>query len=160
MGAKRVRPSTMYLLHQTGQAMRAKLERALRGHQMTGIKYTVLAVIGESGNISSAELSRRFFVTPQTMQKIVEDLLLRGLILRREDTNTRRILRLALTLRGRKTLEECERIADDVEEQALADFSDGNLAELRTLLQSLRSNLLQVEPDARAKGRGEARASR
>jgi DNA-binding MarR family transcriptional regulator len=159
MTARRIRPSTMYLLHQTGQAMRAKLERALRGHQMTGIKYTVLAVIGENGNISSAELSRRFYVTPQTMHKIVEELLLRGMVMRREDTNTRRILRLALTLRGRRMLDECERIADDVEEQALADFSDGKLLELRTLLQSLRSNLLQAaEPEATPKGRRGARA--
>lgn len=159
MTARRIRPSTMYLLHQTGQAMRAKLERALRGHQMTGIKYTVLAVIGENGNISSAELSRRFYVTPQTMHKIVEELLLRGLVMRREDANTRRILRLALTLRGRKVLEDCERIADEIERQALADFSDSKLSELRALLQSLRSNLFQaIEPDATSKGRGSARA--
>jgi DNA-binding MarR family transcriptional regulator len=157
MTARRIRPSTMYLLHQTGQAMRARLERALRGHQMTGIKYTVLAVIGENGNISSAELSRRFYVTPQTMHKIVEELLLRGMVMRREDANTKRILRLALTLRGRRMLEECERIADGVERQALADFSDSKLIELRALLQSLRSNLQAVEPDA-SKGRRSERA--
>jgi DNA-binding MarR family transcriptional regulator len=139
--AKGVRPSTMYLLHQASQAMRARLEQSLRDFQMTGIKYTVLAIIGGSENVSSADLSRRFFVTPQTMNEIVGDLVQRGLVMRREDPNTRRVLRLMLTLPGRRLLEKCERIANEVEERALAQFSSDKLSDLRGLLKALLTEL-------------------
>lgn len=135
--AKRMRPSTMYLLHQASQAMRARLEHSLRDIQMTGIKYTVLAIVGSNENVSSADLSRRFFVTPQTMNEIVGDLVQRGLVMKREDANTKRILRLVLTLPGRRLLEKCEQIADDIEEQALAQFSADKLSDLRILLKAL-----------------------
>jgi DNA-binding MarR family transcriptional regulator len=146
--AKGVRPSTMYLLHQASQAMRARLEQSLRDLQMTGIKYTVLAIVGGSENVSSADLSRRFFVTPQTMNEIVGDLVQRGLVMRREDPSTKRVLRLVLTLPGRRLLEKCERIADEVEERALAQFSSGKLADLRALLKALLTELRngQAEP--------------
>lgn len=139
--ARRMRPSTVYLLHQASQALRARLEQSLRDFQMTGIKYTVLAIIGSSENVSSAELSRRFFVTPQTMSEIVNELVHRGLVMRREDANTKRILRLALTLPGRRMLEKCERIADEVEGSALAQFSEDKLSDLRILLKILLSDL-------------------
>jgi DNA-binding MarR family transcriptional regulator len=148
--AKRMRPSTMYLLHQASQAMRARLEQSLRDIQMTGIKYTVLAIVGSSENVSSADLSRRFFVTPQTMNEIVADLVQRGLVMKREDANTKRILRLMLTLPGRRLLEKCEQIADDIEEQALAQFSADKLSDLRILLKALLAEWRdkQAEPAA------------
>lgn len=162
--AKRTRPSTMYLLHQASQAMRARLEHALRDIQMTGIKYTVLAIIGSSENVSSADLSRRFFVTPQTMNEIVGELAQRGLIVRREDPHSKRSLRLMLTLPGRRLLEKCEQIADGIEEQALAPFAADKLADLRVLLKSLLTELrdTRVQPaDKPQKAvRGAARASR
>lgn len=145
--AGRVRPSTMYLLHQASQAMRARLEQSLREIQMTGIKYTVLAIVGGGANVSSADLSRRFFVTPQTMNEIVGDLVQRGLIMRREDPNTKRVLRLMLTLPGRRLLEKCEQIADEVEEQALAQFSADKLAGLRVLLKALLNELRNSRPE-------------
>jgi len=134
----------MYLLHQASQAIRARLEQALRDFQMTGIKYTVLAIVGGSENVSSADLSRRFFVTPQTMNEIVSDLVQRGLVMRREDPNTKRVLRLMLTLPGRRLLEKCERIADEVEGEALAQFSSDKLSDLRALLKALLSELRNV----------------
>jgi DNA-binding MarR family transcriptional regulator len=132
---------------------------------MTGIKYTVLAIIGSGENVSSAELSRRFFVTPQTMNEIVGELVQRGFVMRREDANTKRILRLTLTLPGRRLLEKCERIADEIEEEILGQFSSGKLSDLRVLLKALLSDLRdnRAEPEARPRktvGRVSAGASR
>ena len=87
----------MYLLNQASLAVRSHLEAALRDLQMTGIQYTILSTIKEHEGISSAELSRRFFVTAQTTNEIINGLEQRGLISRKEDPANKRILRMKLT---------------------------------------------------------------
>lgn len=127
-------PSTLYLLHQASQAVRSRLESHLREFQITGIQYTVLAILGSRGRPSSAELSRRFFVTPQTMNEIVAGMERRGLILRTEDADNRRVLRLALTDEGRAMLAHCERVAEQVDAEAFGWVESRKIDELRELL--------------------------
>ncbi len=131
----RSRPRTIYLLNQANQAVRAQLEAALRELQMTGIQYTILAIVDQNEGISSAELSRRFFVTAQTMNVIINGLEQRGLIARKEDPANRRVLRMKLTAPGRRLLKTCEDIADGVEEAAF-DWLDPQ--EHQVLRESLR----------------------
>jgi DNA-binding MarR family transcriptional regulator len=138
----RDRPRTMYLLNQANQAVRSQLEAALRDLQMTGIQYTILTIVDEHEGISSAELSRRFFVTAQTMNEIINGLEQRGLVARKEDPANKRILRMKLTAQGRKLLKKCEDVADRIEEAAF-DWVDPKEYEvlrrsLRALLQGLR----------------------
>ena len=80
----------MYLLNQANQAVRSRLEQDLRAIGLTGIQYTVLTIVAARDGISSAELSRRFFVTPQTMNEIVAGLERRGLLARVESPQSRR----------------------------------------------------------------------
>ncbi len=134
----RSRPRTMYLLNQANQAVRSQLEAALRDLQMTGIQYTILTIVDQHEGISSAELSRRFFVTAQTMNEIINGLEQRDLIARKEDPANKRILRMKLTAQGRRLLKKCEDIADRIEEAAF-DWIHPN--ENETLRQSLRSLL-------------------
>ena len=134
----RSRPRTMYLLNQANQAVRSQFEAALRDLQMTGIQYTVLTIVGEYEGISSAELSRRFFVTAQTMNEIINGLVQRGFIARKEDPSNKRILRMKLTAAGRRLLKKCENIADRIEEAAF-DWID--VHEYETLRESLRALL-------------------
>ena len=134
----RSRPRTMYLLNQANQAVRSQLEAALRELQMTGIQYTILTIVDQHEGISSAELSRRFFVTAQTMNEIINGLEQRGLVTRKEDPANRRILRMKLTAQGRKLLKKCEDIADRIEEAAF-DWIEPH--EYEALRQSLRSLL-------------------
>ncbi|GIX15218.1 MAG: hypothetical protein KatS3mg118_3177 [Paracoccaceae bacterium] len=65
------RPRTIFLLHQAAQSVRSRLEARLRPLGVTGIQYTILAMVAARPGLSSAELSRRFFVTPQTMNETV-----------------------------------------------------------------------------------------
>lgn len=127
----------MYLLNQANQAVRSQLEAALRDLQVTGIQYTVLSIVDQHEGISSAELSRRFFVTAQTMNEIINGLELRGLIARTEDPANRRIRRMKLTGRGRKLFNKCENIADRVEESAFDWLAPKEHQALRESLRSL-----------------------
>jgi DNA-binding MarR family transcriptional regulator len=132
--------TTLYLLHQSGQAVRARLEEALRPLGLTGVKYTIMSIVARGG-VSSAEIARRLFVTPQTMSETIADLVKRELILRREDEKSRRILRLSLTPAGHETLSRCNAIADRVEREAFASLSRDEMRQLRRLLQGVLAHV-------------------
>jgi len=151
----RSRPRTIYLLNQANQAVRSQLEAALRDFQMTGIQYTILSIVDQYAGISSAELSRRFFVTAQTMNEIINGLVKRGLIARKEDPANKRILRMKLTASGRKLLKNCDDIADQIETAAfdwIVPKDHETLRQsLRLLLQGLRErkSTLLVKNDSK-----------
>jgi DNA-binding MarR family transcriptional regulator len=149
----RLRPRTIYLLNQANYALRSMLDARLRAVQMTGIQYTILSLVDRHEGISSAELSRRFFVTAQTMNEIINGMVKRTLLSRKEDAENRRILRLKLTARGRKTLKLCDAIADEIEEAALdwlpAAEQERLRESLRTLTRGLRERgLMANQPRA------------
>ena len=129
-----LRPRTMYLLNQANQAVRSRLEQDLRPLGLTGIQYTVLSIVGSRDGISSAELSRRFFVTPQTMNEIVGALERRGLLVREESAQSRRILTARLTPEGVALLARADDVADTIEAEAFGSLSDEDFAELRRIL--------------------------
>jgi DNA-binding MarR family transcriptional regulator len=141
----RVRPSTIYLLHQTSQALRSRLEHALRGLGVTGIQYTILALVERHAGLSSADLSRRFFVTPQTMNQIVAGMTQRGLLTRAASDANKRILEMTLTEEGRALLARCEDVADKVEQEALAPVPAERLGEMRGHLSALLRQLRDTQ---------------
>ncbi len=61
---------------------------------------TLLALPGDSG-VSMNELSRAMGLANSSMTRMVEHLVAKGLLSRREDDRDRRIVRVALTARGR-----------------------------------------------------------
>ncbi|RMH52758.1 MAG: MarR family transcriptional regulator [Alphaproteobacteria bacterium] len=127
----------MFLLHQAAQSVRSRLEARLRPLGVTGIQYTILAMVAARPGLSSAELSRRFFVTPQTMNETVAGLARRGLVTRCAAPGNRRVLILAPTADGLALLADCDRIADAVEADAFGWLGAEETARLRRLARRL-----------------------
>jgi DNA-binding MarR family transcriptional regulator len=128
-------------LNQANYALRSMLDARLRAVSMTGIQYTILSLVERHEGISSAELSRRFFVTAQTMNEIINGMVQRGLLSRKEDPGNKRILRLRLSARGRKTLTECDAIADAIEHAAFDWMTTDEQEKLRESLRALTQGL-------------------
>lgn len=144
------RPRAMFFLNLANFAVRGRLEEALREHEVTGIQYTALATIGARAGISSAELSRRFFVTPQTMNELIAGLERRRLILRKEDPANRRILKMRLTASGRRLLAACDAVADRVEAEVFGGLAPEAYEALRSITRRVAREIR--EADARRKG--------
>jgi DNA-binding MarR family transcriptional regulator len=134
-------PRTLYLLTQTSQGLRAQLEKALCSLEITGLQYTVLSIVAARGGLSSSDLSRWFFVTPQTMNEIVIGLHRRGMLERKNDAKNRRTLRMTLSPAGRKLLANCHSVADLIEADAFAALAPQQLRQLRRVLSSLLMRL-------------------
>jgi DNA-binding MarR family transcriptional regulator len=123
-----------YLLKRAQQALRSRMDRVLERKGLTTPQYSVLSWLERQPGISSAELSRRSFVTPQTMIRIVGNLETLGLI-RREPHPTRgRILVASLTREGETAVAACHAEVNAVENQMLHGLTKHERMELRGLL--------------------------
>jgi DNA-binding MarR family transcriptional regulator len=128
-------PRLTYLIKRLEMAERARMEEVLAAHGVTLHQYTALSLLERRDGLSSAQLARRHFVTPQAMNQLVASLERDGLIHREPDTANRKILRASLTDRGRSTLTACHVAVDELEERMLASFSPEQVHEFRTALE-------------------------
>jgi DNA-binding MarR family transcriptional regulator len=149
-------PFTSYLVKQLESAIRARLDAALRRHGITTSQYTALTVLQHRGDLSSAQLSRRSFVRPQTMHELVVGLERLGLVARHASTERRHVLLTRLTAAGRTKLAECRADVDMVERDMTHGLTDVELALLRGLLERCHHALAPSAGEAVA---GAARAS-
>jgi DNA-binding MarR family transcriptional regulator len=107
----------------------------LEEYEITPVQYTILSFIGiNSTDFSSAQLSRRFRMTPQSMNEMVSNLLKKGLIEKNTDPNHKRILRLTLTTKGEELLEKCEKAIDIVEGRLMKNMSQEDIENFKKLM--------------------------
>ncbi|MDB5409232.1 MAG: Transcriptional regulator, MarR family [Rhodospirillales bacterium] len=130
-------PRTIYLVKMVEVAVRAGLEQRLQEFQLTGAQYTVLSLLSTRDNLSSADLSRRFLVTPQSMNEMIMALERKELVSRQEDEENRRILRVKLTLHGQAVLKKCDRQVDELEAALFGGLDPSDLARLRDALSTV-----------------------
>ncbi|MGX1306443.1 DNA-binding MarR family transcriptional regulator [Amorphus suaedae] len=130
---RNLRPRSVFLLYITAHAIRSRIEQELRRLKLTGLHYSILSMVQSNGSMSSAELSRRFYVTPQTMNGTILTLERRGLLERHPAPTNARIRCIDLTPKGSAVVEECDAMVDVIEEEAFSSLDDLELAMLRRL---------------------------
>lgn len=135
-----------YALKQAHQLMRAAIENRARaiGLGLTFPHMAALFLLSETPGLSGAQLARWAMVSPQTMNQILTRLEAEGLIVREPDPEHGRILRARVTDAGMaRFLRGCE-LADSLIDEAQADFSADERAELLRLLGKCQNNLLRI----------------
>jgi len=93
-------PRITSLIKQLEVALRAQVESLTMKFGVTGPQFNLLSTIRRYPGISSAELARRVFVSPQAINQVIASLARKGLIERQESSANRRILQLRLSSAG------------------------------------------------------------
>src|SRR6516162_9686342 len=128
-------PRVIYLIKRAEIEITARICRALALLDLTPIQYTLLYFIDvNKGDLSSAQLSRRFSVTPQSMNELIQLLEKKKLLKKSVDPAHRRILRISLTKKGKQLLDKSNKAADELEDELFNELNSGELNELRHLL--------------------------
>lgn len=134
-------PSLLYSVKQVELATRARLDELLKPSGVTALQYTALTVLERRDGMSAAELARNSFVTPQSMSDLVGALERRGLITRSPDPASRRRHVISLTDDGRDLLALHATAVEELEDEMLRDFTAGERAVFRDLLNRARAAL-------------------
>ena len=134
-------PRLTYVVKQTELAIRAQLDRIVGRHGLTTLQYTALSVLERNPGISSAQLSRRSFVTAPAGNEMVAILERKGLIERRPDPANLRIRHVFLTTVGAAVLDSCDAEVDELETRMLRGVDVATRRQLRSGLESCTANL-------------------
>jgi DNA-binding MarR family transcriptional regulator len=138
---QRPRPSLLYAVKQVELIVRAHLDDLLRDSGVTALQYTALTVLARREGLTSAELARNSFVTPQAMADLVNSLERGGFIARRRNPDNRRQLLISLTADGHALLARFDDPVSGLETRMLEGFDDADRERFRDYLNRARSAL-------------------
>ncbi|HWG23916.1 MarR family transcriptional regulator [Actinospica sp.] len=138
-----------YLIKLAQAALHAQMARALHEHGVTLAQFAVLTALAEEPGLSNAELARRAFITPQSMNENLRELEQRAWISRSHHPTHGRIRQTALTDQGRAILQACDAAVTAIEQRMLAELDPDQrhqlAAALRTCIAALALNPTQPE---------------
>ena len=132
---QRVSPHIGYVVGRLDRAIRREIGALVAPFGLTVGKYTALSVLRDRPGLSNAQLARRSYVTPQSMNEVLSALEADGLIVRSPAANHRRVVEVTLSERGVEVLSACDRAISHMENAMLADLDqDGREQLLETLM--------------------------
>src|SRR3954447_7802014 len=108
-----------YVIARLDRAVRRGIEDVLEPFDLSVPEFTVLSVLTRRTGLSNAQLARRAYITPQSMNEVVLRLERKGLLQRRPDPAHRRILRATVTPAGRALVGRCETAVGAMEDRML-----------------------------------------
>ena len=138
---RRRRPSLLYAVKQVELIVRSRLDEVLRDSGITALQYTALTVLARRDGLTSAELARNSFVTPQAMADLVTALERGRHIERRRDPDNRRQLLISLTPTGQELLARYAGPVAAIEERMVAELDDDARERFRGYLDTARAAL-------------------
>jgi len=147
--SKAALPRPTYLVKQLQEALRLRLVEITRRFDLTTGQYTALSVLAIYPGISSAQLARLTFVSPQAANEMVATLERKRLLTRSVDTSNRRRLEVKVTRAGRATLAKCNELVDELEAEVFRGVDAKDRALFHRMLQTCLDALTARQPASR-----------
>jgi DNA-binding MarR family transcriptional regulator len=138
----RTGPGVAYAVARLHQRLFAGITERVAPYGLTTLQFTTLSVLSRHGApLSTSQLARRAFMTPQSMSEVIHALERKGLIKRNPHPNHRRTLPATLTAKGRRVLAECDAAVSEFEDSMLAGFSEKDRAAFLDMVKAAVRNL-------------------
>jgi DNA-binding MarR family transcriptional regulator len=132
-----------YLLKQAQSLLHVRMEEALRPLALTVSQYSCLHHLRREPGISAAALARGTFVTRQSMNAMLQQLIDRDLVARPARAETGRALPTLLTAAGEDILDAAQHLVDGVQQRMLAGLPEAEIVTLSRGLSACISALDQ-----------------
>jgi len=144
----RVAPRISYVIGRVDRALRREIAALVAPHGLTVPQYTALSILRDRAGLSNAQLARRTFVTPQSMNEVIAALERDGFVARSPAANHGRVLETAVTEGGLAVLARCDEAVNEMENRMLADLGPEAREQLLKALTDCVHRLGAGLPDA------------
>ena len=131
-----------YILNRLSRSMNRAADDIAWRHGVTLAEFNVLLVLAEGSPLSSAQLARRAFVTPQSSHQVVSTLVARELIEMVAHPTDRRVKLARLTDAGWTLLDSAREALRAMQARAMADLPQADRERLPAVLEILAETLL------------------
>ena len=132
-----------YLVKRAQSVIHLALEEIVSRQGLGIPHYVVLSLLAESPGLPNAELARKAFVTPQSMNEVLKQLEASGLVERQQSRSDARILNAHLTHEGKKKWRSLDDGVRELEERLLRGLTQD---EVRVLNRSLETIIRNMTP--------------
>jgi DNA-binding MarR family transcriptional regulator len=136
-------PQVGYVLKNAQSLLHLRMEEALKPLQLTVSHYSCLHSLRLEPGISAAALARRTFVTRQSMNVMLLQLIDRDLVARPNHADGGRALPTLLTSAGTSALDAAQVLIDEVEQRMLLGLTPTESAALARGLASCVDSLAE-----------------
>src|SRR6516162_8024845 len=123
-----------FMISDVARLMRTVFDRRVRRLGLTRPQWLALTRLHRRPGASQSELADMMEVEKATAGRLIDRLEAKGWVERRADAGDRRVKRIYLTAEARRVHEQIWRIAEATVDDALADLSDRDSAQLLKLL--------------------------
>jgi DNA-binding MarR family transcriptional regulator len=138
----RSEPGLPYAIARLHQRVFAGISERVAPYDLTTLQFTTLSVLSRHGApLSTSQLARRAFMTPQSMSEVIHALERKGLIKRDPHPSHRRTLPATLTPKGRRVLAACDEAVTEFEGTMLEGFSAPDRAAFLDMIKAAVRNL-------------------
>jgi DNA-binding MarR family transcriptional regulator len=135
-------PGISYAIARLYNRIYAGITERVAPYDLTTLQYTTLSVLDRHGApLTTSQLARRAFMTPQSMSEVIHKLEGKGLIRREPDPKHSRTLPARLTPKGRRVLAACDTTVAEFEGTMLAGFSNADSADFLEMVKAAVRNL-------------------
>jgi DNA-binding MarR family transcriptional regulator len=111
---------------------------------LSRLHFIVLRILIDHRQLPISEIGKNLFIPKPQMTALVDRLNQFGMVTRLPDTEDRRVINIALTDKGRKTIEECDKLIRESIRQKLSSLSSNDLQSFlkcTTLLREIGAKL-------------------
>ncbi len=130
-----------FLLGDSSRLLRKRFDQLARSFGMTRALWRVIAVLRRNERINQMAMADIIDIEPITLGRHIDRLEEAGLVERRSDPDDRDVWRIFLTGNIQPALVEMEKIAIDVRNYAMGDFSSNERERLIDNLICVKSNV-------------------
>ena len=136
---------TVYLIKRIETEITLRMNKVLSEYGITLAQYIILNFVNDNQkDLSSAQLSRRFKMTPQSMNETVTTLQKKEMVVKNIDTENKRILRISLTEKGVEVLSFCNTAIDTLERNLFENVLTDDLASFRKVIGTVLETTRQI----------------
>ena len=133
-----------YLVKRAQSVIHLSLEEIVSKHELGIPHYVVLSLLAESPGLPNAELARKAFVTPQSMNEVLKQLEASGLVERQRSPSNARILNAHLTAAGKKKWRLVDDGVQELEERLLRGLTQNEVRVLNRSLETIIRNMTPI----------------
>ena len=138
---KRAEDMSGYLVKRAQSVINLSLEETVSKHGLGIPHYVVLVLLAETPGLPNAELARKAFVTPQSMNEVLQQLEASGLVQRQPSPSNARILNAQLTQTGERNWRSVNDEVLELEERLLLGLSRDEVRALNRSLETIIRNM-------------------
>jgi DNA-binding MarR family transcriptional regulator len=127
----------------TNDQLQIHFTRLFRDYGLTPSQYNILRILrGEGKPLPILEIASRTVTVVPGITGLIDRLEQAGFVERERSEKDRRVIFVAITDKGAKTLAELDKPVLDLHEQLMGHLSQAELKELNRLLEKVRERLL------------------